>query len=298
VPQADLAPADEEFCTGRPAYGGGALTVGFGPIHLRIEGLSERQAGLLIGRYGRFLADGGPVTATVRLGPATSPHFLYHRTGTFERYRMERRRDGGLLTHWAYEFAGRLDAAARRADLRLVDAEGVRFDRGLENYLRVLTASFILEDGGFLLHGAGVVRDGRAYIFFGPSGAGKTTVTELSPDDQVLSDDLTLVVSTPRGYEAAGIPFGLAHHRVPETTASFPIDSFNMLVQAPQVRRETLPPSQALAEIAGCLPFVMNESGQASAALASVAGALLEVPANRLEFRKDASFWRAVAGGH
>src|SRR2546422_11646120 len=68
-------------------------------------------------------------------------------------------------------------------------------------------------------------------LFRSPSGSGKTTVTHLSPGDQVLSDDLTLVVRTRGRYEAAGIPFGMAHHRVPDTSGSFPIASLNRLVQ-------------------------------------------------------------------
>ena len=290
----DVPPCSDDFGPFCPTYGDHSLLVGFGPIRLRLEGLSARQAALLMQRYGRFRATGGRVTARVRLGPARVPHFLYHRPGVFERYRMERRQDGRTLTLWSYEFAGRLDVEARKADLRLVEPEGVLHDRGLENYLRVLTASFVLEAGGFLLHGAGIVRDGKAFVFFGPSGAGKTTITQLSPDDLVLSDDLTLVVRTPRGYEAAGIPFGLAHHHVPESAGSFPIDSFNMLVQAAAVRRTELAPAQALAEIAGCLPFVMQDTAQSARGLDNVANVVWEVPVHRLEFRKDASFWNVL----
>src|SRR5262249_55204742 len=157
-----------------------------------------------------------------------------------------------------------------------------------------LTASFVLELGGFLLHASGIVRNGRAYVFFGPSGSGKTTVTHLSPNDVVLSDDLTLVVRTCRGYEAAGIPFGMAHHTVPHTRESCPIASFNRLVQSQEVGREPITGARALAEVASCLPFVMQESEQADRAVGALALALGEIPVYRLQFRKESSFWNVV----
>jgi len=114
------------------------------------------------------------------------------------------------------------------------------FDRGLENYLRTLTASLILDRGGLLVHSAAVVRGGRAYLFFGPSGSGKTTVTRLSPRDMVLSDDLALVLPAREGFVVAGIPFGMAHHHVPDTNDSFPLVALLRLVQSKDVLRQRL----------------------------------------------------------
>jgi hypothetical protein len=50
----------------------------------------------------------------------------------------------------------------------------------------------LLEIGGVVLHSAGVVRNGAAFLFLGRSGAGKTTVARLSlaAGAEVLSDDL------------------------------------------------------------------------------------------------------------
>ncbi len=162
-----------------------------------------------------------------------------------------------------------------------------------------MTASFILRQGGLLLHAAGVVRGGRAHIFFGPSGAGKTTVTRLSPRDVVLSDDLTLIVpgTDGAGPQAVGIPFGMAHHHVPDTNGSFPIATLNRLVQSPLVRRTEIPYSQAVAEVASSLPFVMQETGQAMLAMEIAAAILRDVPVHRLEFRRDDSFWSVVEEG-
>ncbi|HKB08990.1 MAG TPA: hypothetical protein VKF61_11975 [Candidatus Polarisedimenticolia bacterium] len=296
--QGDIVPDEPDFDDFSERFGASSLTLKIGPLEMQIDGLSSRQERDLAERYRPFVVE-GPVRPDVRIAlrRARTDHFLRAPAdGTVETYRMGCRRTDDHLSLWSYEFAGRLDRSERRAVLSIVEERGERFDRGLENFLRVLTAAYILEQGGMLLHASGVVRGGVAHLFFGPSGRGKTTVTLLSPGDVVLSDDLSLIVRNGERFEAAGIPFGMAHHRTPDTRDSFPIASLNSLVQAPDVCREPLTGARALAEICASLPFVMQETGQSRKAL-DVAGRLLEaVPSYRLRFRKEPSFWDVIEG--
>lgn len=296
----DVEPSADYFSALRAGFGSETLDLRIGPLLIRLEGLSEPQVGGLAGRYGAFVAE-GPVPAadiTVRVVPAGVGEFLRRpATGRGEVYRLGARQEDGRLVLWSYEFAGWIDAGGRAGLVALVQERGDLFNRGLENYLRVVTASFVLARGGFLLHASAVVRDGRAYVFFGPSGSGKTTVTHLSPGDLVLGDDLTLVVPREGVLEAAGIPFGLAHHRPPQHGGSFPIVSFNRLVQSLEVRRRPITGAQAVAEILASLPFVLQDTRQGDAAVEVVGKALESAPVYRLEFRKDPSFWRVVQEG-
>src|SRR5260370_33734199 len=59
----------------------------------------------------------------------------------------------------------------------------------LDAALRILHTLLLAEKGGFLLHAASGIRDGRAFLFFGPSGAGKTTVARAAPSDTTLLTD-------------------------------------------------------------------------------------------------------------
>jgi hypothetical protein len=292
----EFLPDEAYFASSAEAFGPLSIALSIGPIVMRLDGLSRGQAAALGRRYRPFAVQGDAAPdVQVSMRRAGVDHFLEFRGGgAGETYRLESRVTGPRLTLWSYEFAGWVEAAGHRAELALVSEDGPLFERGLENFLRVLTASFILERGGFLLHASGIVRGGRAYVFFGPSGSGKTTVTHLSPDDVVLSDDLTLLVLNDGRYEAAGIPFGLAHHRVPETSESFPVASLNRLVQSAEVRREPLPGARAVAEVAGSLPFVLQETAQAALAVDVVTRALETIPAYRLHFRRDAAFWGVV----
>jgi hypothetical protein len=299
---ADFNPDDGYLDTLEMPFGDAALNLGIGPIGMRLEGLSRSQAARLADRFRPFVRAGAPPAGSwpdlvIRLQRAPVEHFLAPPNGRPEVYRMGRRAVGERLVIWSYEFAGWVEARSRAALLALVAPDGALFERGLENFLRVMTARFILARGGLLLHGAGVVRAGRAYVFFGPSGSGKTTVTEVSPDDTILSDDLTLIVPLDGAYQAAGIPFGMAHHRTPQSGSSYPIASLNRLLQSSEVGLERIAGARALAELSGSLPFVMQDPAEAARALAAAQRVVDTVPVGRLKFRRDASFWKAVEAG-
>lgn len=76
----------------------------------------------------------------------------------------------------------------------------------LENraVLRQVLAASLLDHKSLLLHAAGVVVDGRAWLFLGSDGAGKTTIAMRS-GRKLLSDDV-VAVKMPEGI-AMGTPF-------------------------------------------------------------------------------------------
>jgi hypothetical protein len=291
----DFVPGDEWFDVPREPFGSGSIDLGVGPLRVRLDGLSALQAELLRTRFRPFVV-AAPAAAdlTLHLTRAGRARFLRLPAGRHEIYRMGRRAASDFRAVWSYEFAARLSLSRREAGLALVEETGPLFDRGLENYLRTLTASLVLDRGGLLVHSAAVVRGGRGYLFFGPSGSGKTTVTLLSRHDMVLSDDLALVLPAQRGFVVAGIPFGMAHHHVPDTCDTFPLVALLRLVQSKEVRRQPLEGARALADLSSCLPFVMQERNEAARALDNAGRLLDAVHAWRLFFRKDDAFWKVI----
>ena len=297
APDGDFVPGEEWFAAPREPFGSASVDLGVGPLRFRLDGLSVPQADRLSARFRPFMAQRAAPAApdlTLHLGRAGRSWFLRPPAGRHEIYRLDRRSRSDARDAWSYEFAGRLSLSRRAADLALVEESGALFDRGLENYLRTLTASLVLERGGLLVHAAAVVRDGRGYLFFGPSGSGKTTVTRLSPGDTVLSDDLALVLPAGNGFAVAGIPFGMAHHRVPDTNDSFPLVALLRLVQSKDVLRQPLAGARALAELSSCLPFCMQDRSEAARALENAGRLLGAVPAWRLFFREDDAFWKVM----
>src|SRR3989442_12985717 len=95
----------------------------------------------------------------------------------------------GGLADFGYEFEG----AVLRAFSNKICFDGVRNQYALDSLLRVLLSWKLLGRRGFLLHAATVVRNGKASIFTGRSGAGKSTVASLSPEGSALTDQISLL---------------------------------------------------------------------------------------------------------
>jgi hypothetical protein len=64
----------------------------------------------------------------------------------------------------------------------------------IDGVLRILHSLILAREGGFLVHAASAVRNGRAFVFAGASGAGKTTLMRLAPPDvTLLTDEISYV---------------------------------------------------------------------------------------------------------
>ncbi|MFH1074492.1 MAG: hypothetical protein V1752_05325 [Candidatus Firestonebacteria bacterium] len=77
-----------------------------------------------------------------------------------------------------------------------------------DTFVRLAYSSLLLKHNGFLLHASGVVSRGKGYIFTGISGAGKTTIAEVSKRrGVVLSDEIVAVRKTGKSWKLFGTPF-------------------------------------------------------------------------------------------
>ena len=64
----------------------------------------------------------------------------------------------------------------------------------IDAVLRILHSLVLAREGGFLVHAASAIRNGRAFLFAGVSGAGKTTISRLAPPDvALLTDEISYV---------------------------------------------------------------------------------------------------------
>lgn len=302
----EIAPAEEFhpelsfFETLGGPFGDRQLTIRAAGVSARLAGLSPRQHADLAARYGIFArreADGGDVDLSVDVRRSPRASFLRPRGGPkAETHRLLTRREGADLLAWSYDWAACLGADGGAAILAAASEDRVAFDRTIENFLRVAFAHMALRKGGVLLHGAAVVRGGRAYVFFGPSGSGKTTVTLLSRGNLILSDDLVMIVPAGggEGFVASSVPFrGLL---APQATSDerYPLAGLFRLVQDTADGLEDVSRPRAVGEIVQSLPFVTERPEAAERALENASALASSTPVKRLHFRKDAAFWRIV----
>jgi hypothetical protein len=160
--------------------------------------------------------------------------------------------------------------------------------------LRVVYALLAFRSGGLLFHAAGVVRDGQAFLFFGHSGSGKTTIARHSPDGSILNDDLVLLMPDVGGWLVYATPFWNPSQVGPSGPRSAPLTMLLRLVQAKQVVLEEMSQGQALAELVSCVPIVATDTPHSQDLLARSLHILQRVPVYRLHFLPDATFWQAV----
>lgn len=76
-----------------------------------------------------------------------------------------------------------------------------------DSFLRIVYSLLAVKWNGFLVHSVGVIKNGKGYIFAGPSESGKTTIARLSSNYNVISDEIIMVKENRAGFEIAGTPF-------------------------------------------------------------------------------------------
>ncbi|MCI0521387.1 MAG: hypothetical protein L0Z70_14160 [Chloroflexi bacterium] len=190
----------------------------------------------------------------------------------------------------AAEYNGEIHLGSGQGKLRLGERGA---EEGLEYFMRAAYALLAFEAGGLLFHGAGIVRGGRAFIFFGASGCGKTTVARLSLQEAILNDDLLLLMPEENRWRVYATPFWNPTQARPRA-ASAPLAGLFRLEQDKQVYLAALSRGQALAELVASAPVISADAGRSAALMQRAAGLLAGVPVYRLHFLPDTSFWSLV----
>ena len=155
-----------------------------------------------------------------------------------------------------------------------------------------LTAHRALALGGAVLHSAGLVFDGRAYIFVGRSNVGKTTLTRKAYEAgaTVLSDDINLVLPQAGGYRAFAVPFTGEFGRTvvhDETEASYPVAGIVLLEQAETLEARKIGRRQAVARLMVGCPFVNTDEHETNTLFDNLAAMVANLPVIRLQNRRE-----------
>ncbi|MEP6914958.1 MAG: hypothetical protein ABJC89_04905 [Acidobacteriota bacterium] len=157
--------------------------------------------------------------------------------------------------------------------------------------LRILHTLLLAPLGGFLLHAASGIRAGRASIFTGQSGAGKTTIARLAPAEvMLLTDEVSYVRKVDGRYLAFGTPFagelGTSGMRV-----SAPVHAVYQLAQGERHHMERLATSDAVRTLMKNILFFADDNELTGQVLATACDVAASVPVYRLTFAADASVW-------
>jgi hypothetical protein len=164
----------------------------------------------------------------------------------------------------------------------------------LDSVLRILHSLIIAERGGFLLHAASAICDGRAFLFSGVSGAGKTTMTRLAPSDvTLLTDEISYLRPDGNGYSAFGTPFAGELARPGENCAAA-VSALFFLEQGPENRIDEISPGEAVRRLMRNILFFAEDQALIEKLLATACDFVARVPIRRLTFYPDARVWDEV----
>lgn len=163
-----------------------------------------------------------------------------------------------------------------------------------ENALRVIFAWLCVSQGGLLVHSCGVLREGQGYLFFGKSGAGKSTVANLSKGFTILSDDLVMVRRVNGSFHAQGVPFRGEASDSPLANAHAPVAGVFRLMKDSKNYLEAVPRARMVASLLGSVPFVLEDPANSRKAAETCASLLGAVHHGHLHFQRDGRFWEAI----
>jgi hypothetical protein len=164
----------------------------------------------------------------------------------------------------------------------------------IDSVLRIVHTILLGSEGGFLLHSASAVRNGRAFLFSGLSGAGKTTITRLAPPDvTLLTDEVSYVRRTAEGYRAFGTPFAGELARVGENVAA-PIAAVYLLTKGSENRIDPVPPREATQLLLRNILFFAEDPALVRRVFHSACEFVARVPVERLTFFPDQRVWELI----
>jgi hypothetical protein len=168
------------------------VTINIGEMPILVRTDSPEFAHMLADRYGKFVTADAPAAVMELEIELIPPGRVCNAVD------VSVRREAGRWVMERGDFRAEWDPQCRRGWVRQ-SANPYAID----GVLRILHSLILARQGGFLVHAASAVRNGRAFLFSGVSGAGKTTISRLAPPDVVLlTDEISYVRPREQGTGA------------------------------------------------------------------------------------------------
>jgi hypothetical protein len=258
-----------------------SIEIGGMPIALRTDDLSFQQ--LIENRYAGF----------VGTSPSRQFEFdieLYEPSGPAPSDdELEVRIEAGEWLLKRGDFRARWNPAAGIGHIRQS-----RSPYAIDCVLRIVHTLILAKQGGFLVHAASAIRGGKAFLFSGVSGAGKTTISRLAPPDAtLLTDEISYVRREGNRYMACGTPFAGELARVGEN-CSAPLSALFLLEKGLQNKIEPISPTEAVQRLLRNILFFADDAELVKLVFQSACEFASVVPIHRLVFVPDQRVWDII----
>jgi hypothetical protein len=266
------------------------LGIDLSGVALRLDGLPAEVGERLARDWRRFA---GPVSAAPFLRVEVEPFDAGELREPFRPKAMVSRPGP---TSAQFEMPeGTAEVRGDTTRVRLARDLGERGYQAFHNLLRASLAWRLPDRGGAMLHAAGLVVGGRAFVLAGPEGSGKSTWVRHgeAAGARAISDDVVVVDRASGRLEALGTPF-CSTHRIDYRPGRWPVAAILWPEHGSNAALADTPPLLARAKLAASLPFLAEGLGTDPRVGETIEG-LCRARCLRLTFPPDPSFVPVLA---
>lgn len=259
-----------------------SLVIEIGGMPVRVHTTDAGFLALLQDRYSGFVSDSELAEIEFEV-EITAPSFADRDAEVQVRYRM------GCWSLTRGDFRAEWEPASRRGWIRQTANP-----YSIDAVLRIVHTLVLARQGGFLLHSASAIRNGKAFLFAGVSGAGKTTISRLAPADAtLLTDEISYVRKREDGYVAFGTPFTGELAKLGENVSA-PVAALYLLAQGPENRIDPVAPAEAARSVLANVLFFAEDEELVQSIFHSAFEFVGRVPVSRLTFVPDSRVWELI----
>jgi len=234
--------------------------------------------------YRGFISGGKPKLVIQIHLPDEIPHMVSPRGGVIP--------EGLGFRISSINFSGNIDFAKGEGNLYTTPQ---RLTLALKIFLRNVFMFLLLDGNGLILHALAVLKEKEVYVFFGPSGGGKTTAATLSEEHTILSDDLVFLQPEDGSYWVHPTPPWGDMQRGERENRPYPLKAVYKLIKSETIEVNKCNPAQALSDVI-TFPPMPADLIPPHRLLARFSHLVKRVPFYELRFDKDHSFWPNIDG--
>jgi hypothetical protein len=171
----------------------------------------------------------------------------------------------------------------------------VHNELALKHAMMNLYSSYLVYNKcGLLIHSSCVIDKGKAYLFAGHSGAGKSTAAKLSHPRELLSDEATIVKITSDQITVFNSPFRSELDRTGAEETS-PLAGIYLLNQAIDNHIVPLNKSNGFLNLMDKVFYWSHSSEEIGSILQLLQHVVNAVSINELHFQKNDTFWELIS---
>ena len=163
----------------------------------------------------------------------------------------------------------------------------------LNLFLGFIYSILLLKEPGFLVHAAGLIRNGKGYIFPGKSEAGKTTIAKLSPDAELLTDEVALVKKVDGSFQVFGTPFKGQMDKIGQNL-HIPLKAVYFPQKDKKVFKRSIGSLDALKMMLTTVVFYSEDEEFIEQLFNICVEFVNSVPCHELHFLPEPSFWKVI----